>query len=216
MVVADATGNSTAPTSVTAADTSPPAPATDIAVSPDGGTISGTAEPGTTVIVRDGSTELGTATVGPDGTFVVQVNPPLAAGDSVQLVVHDAGNNETGITVNGPNGSEIAAPTNLAISADGFLLTGQGTVGSLITVTSGGTTLGTGTVGSDGFFRIFFANAQLNAQTLSVSARASAGGNPSVPATIVATDTTAPTRPPRLPSTAAAARSAAMAKSVRP
>lgn len=195
VVVADVAGNSTEPTSVTAADTSPPAPATDIAVSPDGSIISGTAEPGTTVIVRNGSTELGTATVNPDGTFQVQVNPPLVAGDSVQLVVHDAGNNETSITVNGPDGSEVAAPTNLAISADGFLLTGQGTVGSLITVTSAGTTLGTGTVGSDGIFRIFFANAQLNAQTLHVSARASASGAPSLPATIVAADTTPPDAP---------------------
>ncbi|WP_060511485.1 BapA/Bap/LapF family large adhesin [Pseudomonas sp. NBRC 111124] len=195
VVVADAAGNSTEPTPITAADTSPPAPATDLAVSPDGSLISGTAEPGSTIIVRDGSTELGTATVNPDGTFEVQINPPLAAGDSVQLVVHDAGNNETGITVNGPDGSELAAPTNLAISADGFLLTGAGTVGSLITVTSAGTTLGTGTVGSDGIFRIFFANAQLNAQTLHVSARASASGAPSVPATIVATDNTPPDAP---------------------
>ncbi|MEN5302969.1 BapA/Bap/LapF family large adhesin [Pseudomonas sp. TWI628] len=195
VVVADAAGNGTAPTSLTAADNSPPAPASGIAVSPDGSIISGTAEPGTTVIVRDGSTELGTATVGPDGTFVVQVSPPLAAGDSVQLVVHDAGNNETAITVNGPSGSELAAPTNLAISADGFLLTGQGTAGSLITVTSGGTTLGTGTVGSDGFFRIFFANAQLNAQILNVTARDSSSGTPSVPATIVAADTTPPDAP---------------------
>lgn len=195
VVVTDAAGNATQPTSVSAIDSTPPAPATNISVSPDGGTISGTAEPGTTVIVRDGNSELGTATVGPDGTFVVQVNPPLATGDSVQLVVHDNGNNETAITVNGPTGSELATPSNLAISADGFLLTGQGTVGSLITVTSGGTTLGTGTVGSDGIFRIFFATAQLNAQTLNVSARASAGGTPSVPATIVAADTTAPDAP---------------------
>jgi len=195
VVVTDAAGNGTDPTPVTAVDSTPPAPATDIAVSPDGGTISGTAEPGTTIIVRDGSTELGTVTVAPDGTFVVGVSPPLAAGDSVQVVVQDGGNNETAITVNGPTGSELAAPSNLAISADGFLLTGEGTVGSLITVTSGGTTLGTGTVGSDGIFRIFFANAQLNAQTLNVSARASAGGNPSVPATIVAADSTPPDAP---------------------
>ncbi|PVZ39339.1 BapA/Bap/LapF family large adhesin [Pseudomonas sp. CC120222-01a] len=195
VVVSDVAGNATQPTSVTAADSTPPAAASDIAVSPDGGTISGRAEPGTTVIVRDGSTELGTAQVGADGTFVVQVNPPLVTGDSVQLVVHDAGNNETAVNVAGPDGSQLAAPSNLAISADGFLLTGQGTVGSLITVTSGGTTLGTGTVGSDGIFRIFFTNAQLNAQTLQVTARASAGGNPSVPATIVAADTTPPDAP---------------------
>ena len=195
VVVTDAAGNSTAPTPVIAADTTPPAAASDIAVSPDGGTISGSAEPGTTVVVRDGNTQLGTATVGPDGTFAVQVNPPLATGDSVQLVVQDGGNNETAVTVNGPDGTELAAPSNLALSADGFLLTGEGTVGSLITVTSGGTTLGTGTVGSDGIFRIFFANAQLNAQVLSVSARASAGGAPSVPATLQAPDTTAPDAP---------------------
>ncbi|BDM21042.1 BapA prefix-like domain-containing protein [Pseudomonas sp. LRP2-20] len=195
VVVTDAAGNATQPTSVSAIDSTPPAPATDISVSPDGSTISGTAEPGTTVIVRDGNSELGTVTVGPDGTFVVQVSPPLATGDSVQLVVQDNGNNETAITVNGPTGSELATPSNLVISADGFLLTGQGTVGSLITVTSGGATLGTGTVGSDGFFHIFLASAQLNAQVLSVSARASAGGPPSVPATIVAADTTPPDAP---------------------
>lgn len=195
VVVTDAAGNSTLPTPVSAADTTPPAAATDIAVSPDGALISGTAEAGTTVIVRDGTTELGTAVVAADGSFVVTVDPPLQAGDNVQLVVRDGGNNETGITVAGPTGAELAAPSNLSLSADGFLLTGEGTVGSLITVTSAGTTLGSATVGSDGIFRIFFANALLNAQTLNVTARASASGAPSVPATIVAADTTPPDAP---------------------
>ncbi|MFJ4347204.1 BapA/Bap/LapF family large adhesin [Pseudomonas sp. NPDC089401] len=195
VVVSDAAGNATEPTSVTALDTSPPAPATDIAVSPDGSLISGMAEPGTTIIVRDGSTELGTTTVNPDGSFTVQVNPPLAAGDSVQLVVHDAGNNETAINVSGPDGSEVATPTNLSISADGFVLSGQGTIGTLITVTSGSTTLGTGTVGSDGTFRIFFSTAQLNAQVLQVTAHAASGNQHSVAATIVAADSTPPDAP---------------------
>ncbi|WP_416465845.1 BapA/Bap/LapF family large adhesin [Pseudomonas sp. LFS044] len=198
VVVTDAAGNPSASSTVTAPDTTPPAAATDISVSPDGGTIGGTAEPGSTVIVRDGTTELGTGTAGPDGTFVIPITPPLASGDTAQVVVRDGGGNETSVDVAGPDGTEVATPSDLAISADGFILTGEGTVGSLITVTSGGTTLGTATVGSDGTFRVFFSNAQLNAQTLQVSARLSAGGKPSVPATVVAEDTTAPNAPDQL------------------
>ncbi|MFK0311629.1 BapA/Bap/LapF family large adhesin [Pseudomonas sp. NPDC090233] len=198
VVVADDAGNTTAASTATAPDSTPPAPAADLTVSPDGGTIGGTAEPGTTVIIRDGTTELGTGTAGPDGTFVIDITPPLASGDTAQVVVRDGGGNETSVNVAGPDGTEVATPTALSISADGFLLTGEGTIGSLITVTSGGTTLGTATVGSDGIFRVFFSTAQLNAQTLQVSARLSVGGKPSIPATVVAEDTTAPDAPNQL------------------
>ncbi|WP_327192102.1 Ig-like domain-containing protein [Pseudomonas putida] len=197
VVVTDAAGNDSAPVSATAPDTTDPLPATGISVSPDGGTVGGTAEPGSTVEIRNpDDTVRGTVTVGPDGTFVVPVDPPLTTGETVAVVVIDpAGNESPEVPVAGPTGTEVATPSALAISADGFLLTGQGTVGSLITVTSGGTTLGTATVGSDGTFRVFFQNAQLNAQTLQVSAKATVDGEPSVPAIVVANDTTAPNAP---------------------
>ncbi|WP_426809630.1 BapA/Bap/LapF family large adhesin [Pseudomonas sp. WOUb67] len=198
VIVTDPAGNSSAPVTVTAPDTTDPEPATGVTVSPDGSTIGGTAEPGSTVVIRDPVTgdDLGTTTAGPDGTFVIPVNPPLTSGDQVSVVVIDpAGNESDGVTLSGPTGTEAATPAGLAISADGFVLTGTGTVGSLITVTSGGTTLGTATVGSDGSFRVFFGNAQLNAQTLQVSARIGADGQPSVPATVIANDTTAPNAP---------------------
>lgn len=198
VVVTDGAGNDSATTTISAPDNTPPAAATDLAVSPDGATVGGTAEPGSTVTVRDGSTVLGTATAAPDGSFVITVAPPLASGDLVQVVVSDGAGNATPTPLNGPDGTEVATPSGLLISADGFLLTGEGTVGSLITVTSGGTTLGTATVGSDGTFRVFFSNAQLNAQTLQVTARASLDGQPSVPATIVAADRTAPDAPDQL------------------
>ncbi|MFF7060912.1 BapA/Bap/LapF family large adhesin [Pseudomonas sp. NPDC008258] len=197
VVVTDAAGNDSAPVTTTAPDTTDPQPATGVTVSPDGGTVGGTAEPGSTVVVRDADgNPIGSGTTGPDGTFVVPVDPPLATGDTGTVVVTDpAGNTSTEVPVAGPTGNEVATPAGLAISADGFLLTGTGTIGSLITVTSGGTTLGTATVGSDGSFRVFFQNAQLNAQTLQVSARATVDGQPSVPATVVANDTTAPNAP---------------------
>ncbi|WP_121782875.1 BapA/Bap/LapF family large adhesin [Pseudomonas putida] len=197
VVVTDAAGNDSAPVAVTAPDTINPEPATGLTVSPDGSTVGGTAEPGSTVEVRNpDDTVRGTVTAGPDGTFVIPVAPPLASGETVDVVVIDpAGNESPEIPLAGPTGTEVATPSALAISADGFLLTGQGTVGSLITVTSGGTTLGSATVGSDGTFRVFLQNAQLNAQILQVSAKATVDGQPSVPAIIVANDTTAPDAP---------------------
>ena len=192
VVTTDATGNISDSGTVAAPDTTPPDAATDLTLSPGGDLIAGTAEPGATVIVRSGATDINSVVAGPDGSFVIPVTPALGAADVVQVVVRDPAGNETPVDLAGPDGTEVATPTALALSDDGFLLTGQGTVGSLITVTSAGSTLGTATVGNDGVFRVFFFNAQLNAQTLQVNARFAAGGKPSVPASIVAEDTTAP------------------------
>ncbi|VVP97466.1 hypothetical protein PS910_03480 [Pseudomonas fluorescens] len=198
VVTTDAAGNASEPAQVTAPDTTPPAAAIDLTLSPGGDVVAGTAEPGATVIVRLGGLDIGETVAGPDGAFVISVAPALVTGDLAEVIVRDAGNNETPTSLAGPDGSEVATPTALSISDDGFLLTGQGTVGSLITVTSAGTTLGTATVGSDGIFRVFFFNAQLNAQTLQVNARFGASGKPSVPASVVADDTTAPEAPTNL------------------
>lgn len=195
VIVADAAGNSAAPAAVTAPDTTPPSAATNVSLSPDGTLVAGNAEPGTVVIVRDGSTPLGSATVGPDGTFQVVLDRPLTNGEVVDLVVRDGAGQEASSLLNGPDGSEVASPTNLALSADGFVLTGQGTVGTLITVTSNGNVLGTATVGSDGTFHVFLNAAQLNGQTLQAYAQATVGGTASVPAVIVAADSTAPDAP---------------------
>ncbi|NQD58579.1 hypothetical protein HP546_24890, partial [Pseudomonas sp. CM25] len=128
VVVTDAAGNDSAPITTTAPDTTDPLPATGIIVSPDGTTVGGSAEPGSTVEVRDADgNPVGSGTAGPDGTFVVPVDPPLAAGDNGTVVVIDpAGNISTEVPVAGPTGTEAATPTGLSISADGFLLTGQG------------------------------------------------------------------------------------------
>ncbi|WP_257205260.1 Ig-like domain-containing protein, partial [Pseudomonas monteilii] len=90
VVVTDAAGNDSAPVSVTAPDTTNPEPATGLTVSPDGSTVGGTAEPGSTVEVRNPDDSVrGTVTVGPDGTFVILVDPPLASGETVDVAVID-------------------------------------------------------------------------------------------------------------------------------
>lgn len=195
VVATDGQGNASLPSTVVAGDSTPPAPVEDLVLAPDGTSISGTAEPGSTVTVNNGTTELGTVTAGPDGTFVVPLDPPAAGTDTLTVVAEDAGGNTSApVTIAGPTGNEVAPPSNLDVSDDGFSLTGIGTSGSVVTATSAdGTVLGSATVGAFGGFRILFSAFQLNGQVLKVVA--SLGGVSSAVAQVTADDTTAPDAP---------------------
>ncbi|WP_241627800.1 Ig-like domain-containing protein, partial [Rosenbergiella epipactidis] len=71
----DAAGNISSVATITATDTIAPATPTDVQVSDDGLTVTGKAEAGSTVAIKDteGNT-LGTATVGSDGTFSITLS----------------------------------------------------------------------------------------------------------------------------------------------
>ncbi|WP_241576861.1 Ig-like domain-containing protein, partial [Rosenbergiella collisarenosi] len=66
----DTAGNASTPATVVAPDTTAPAAPTDVQVSGDGETVTGKAEAGSTVAIKDadGNT-LGSATVAADGSF---------------------------------------------------------------------------------------------------------------------------------------------------
>ncbi|WP_159435867.1 Ig-like domain-containing protein [Lampropedia hyalina] len=86
-------------------------------------------------------------------------------------------------------------PENLAVSADGTQLTGQGEPGASVTVKDeAGNTLGTGVVGDNGNFTVPLAPAQKNGETLDVTQK-DAAGNASPVAQVDAGDTTAPAVP---------------------
>ncbi|MDU1108389.1 MAG: Ig-like domain-containing protein, partial [Enterobacter sp.] len=143
-------------------------------------TLTGTSEPGTTVIVSvdgipsgvpvtiqpDGSWSWTAGTTLPDGphTFTVSSSDPAgnSSGDSAPLSV-------TVDTV------APADPGNMLLADEGTPLTGTGDVGSIITVTNGSTVIGTGVVGSDGSFSIALSPAQLDPTTLTVTATDAAG-----------------------------------------
>ncbi|WP_416424031.1 Ig-like domain-containing protein [Pseudomonas sp. App30] len=184
------------PATVTAPDTTNPAQPGNLAVTPDGSQVSGTAEAGSTVTVRDsGGTLLGSGTAGSDGAFVVTLTTPAANGSTLSVTSTDAANNtsEPG-TVAGPDGTQVASPSDLALASDGSTLTGSGTAGTTINVLdSSGASLGTAVVNSSGRFSVLLRIAQVNAQTLHVTA--SDGTHTSVPATVVASDSTAPDAP---------------------
>lgn len=201
VVVADANGNSNTPVSLDAPDATPPAAPTNLVISPDGSSVSGNAEPGATVIVRDSNgNDLGSATAGSDGVFVIQLPTPVSSGETVQVVAEDSkGNISNGSPLNGPDGSEVDTPGALSLDANGINLTGNGTPGSQIDVYDvNGNSLGSATVGSGGSFLVLLNPAQLNGQTLHVVASDPLSGNASVPATLVAADTSAPNAPDSL------------------
>ncbi|WP_062382259.1 BapA/Bap/LapF family large adhesin [Pseudomonas abietaniphila] len=196
VIVSDGTHDSL-PVTTQAPDTTPPPPVANLTVSPDGTQASGTGEPGTTITITDpGNVVIGTGVVGNDGVFVIGLNPPAGNGSVNTVVSTDSsGNPSTPVALPGPDGTQVATPTDLAISSDGFTLTGAGTPGSTVTVLAGdGTNLGSGTVNSLGRFTIFMRFAQLNAQTLHVTA-SDASGHTSVPGTVIAADSTAPEAP---------------------
>ncbi|WP_313536610.1 BapA/Bap/LapF family large adhesin [Pantoea sp.] len=120
-------------------------------------------QPGSTVVINDGDTELGTATVGKDGSWTFTPDAPLADGDHA-LVVNgtDANGNQVNDTVNVTVDTSATVPglTDDAGKpvADGSrtsdttpTLSGGGMQpGSTVSVSDGKTDLGTATVGKDG------------------------------------------------------------------
>ncbi len=133
-------------------------------------TISGTAEPGTYVSVYDGTTLLGTATVGADGTWSF-TTPALSNGaHSLTVTVTDTAGNVSAATdpfnfsvtadlppatstleINDDNGPALVPLTNGAYTNDNTpVLSGLTTVGAVVTLYDGAVVLGSVVAGTDG------------------------------------------------------------------
>ena len=203
VTVQDPAGNTSPAATATAPDTTPPAAASDLAISPDGTTLTGTAEAGATVNVDtngDGTPDA-TVTAGPDGQFSVPLSPALTNGETVSVTVQDpAGNTSPAATATAPDTTPPAAASDLAISPDGTTLTGTAEAGATVNVdTNGdGTPDATVTAGPDGQFSIPLSPALTNGETVSVTVQDPAG-NTSPAATATAPDITAPDTTPPAP-----------------
>lgn len=156
-------------------------------------TLTGTGEPGTTVIVSvDGTPSTVLVTVQPGGTWSWTADTTLPDGPHTFTVSSsDPAGNSSGDSVPLSVTVDTAAPAdpiNMALAQEGTPLTGTGEIGSTITVKdSGGTVIGTGVVGSDGSFSIALSPAQLDPTTLTVNAT-DAAGNASAGVPFVVTD----------------------------
>ena len=186
----DNAGNTSKPTDVTAPDITPPNKPENLGVSDDGTHVTGTAEPGSTVTVKDeNGNPIGTATAGDDGKFDVAINPPKTNGEELTVTATDkAGNTSPSNTVKADDNTPPNKPDNLDVSDDGAHVTGTAEPGSTVTVKDeNGNPIGTATAGDDGKFDVAINPPKTNGEDLTVTATDKAG-NSSDPQSVNAVD----------------------------
>ncbi|MFE8583312.1 BapA/Bap/LapF family large adhesin [Sphingomonas sp. NCPPB 2930] len=192
---ADAAGNVSAPLALIALDTSVPVGLT-AAIDATGSVVTGLAEAGATVTVRDaGGTVVATATAAANGAYTVVLAPPQIDGDTLLVTQADAaGNASAPVTVTAPDFTAPDAPL-VAVNADGTLASGSGEAGATVTIRDAdGTVIGSGAIGADGLFAVPLTPAQANGGTISATL-SDATGNVSGATTATAPDITAPGAP---------------------
>ncbi|MCE1010327.1 Ig-like domain-containing protein, partial [Pseudomonas monteilii] len=194
----DGAGNVSTPGTVTAPDVTAPLAPTDLAINEQGTTLTGRAEPGSTVSVRgaDGVL-LGSAVAGADGQFSITLQPPQTEGQALEVSTKDAAGNTSPSAsiaapdVETPDTTAPDQPTNLAL-ASGVTLTGRGEPGATVQVRdAAGNIIGTGLVGADGLFSVTLSPAQANGEALDIRL-VDAAGNSSIPLEFTAPDITRP------------------------
>ena len=188
----DGAGNTGPTASVTAPDETAPTFTGELVVSPEGDSVSGTTEPGSTVTIRDPQGNvIGTEIAGENGEFTVPVAPAQTNGEALQAVVTDtSGNSSQPVTAIAPDTTDPLAPGNLAISEDGTTLTGTAEAGSTVSIRdASGNEIGTAQVNDQGNFSATLTPAQLNGETLTADVTDRAG-NTGPTASVTAPDIT--------------------------
>ncbi|PTU83029.1 hypothetical protein BUZ67_10830 [Staphylococcus pasteuri] len=195
----DKDGNTSEPASTVVTDTTAPSVPTVNPVTSEDKTITGTAEPGSTVTVTfpDGTTATGTADA--DGNYVIDIpsNEDLKGGETLPVTATDKDGNtsEKASTVvkdtTAPN-----VPTINPVTSDDTQITGKAEPNSTVTVTFPDGTTASATTDADGNYVIDIpSNVDLKGgETLPVTAT-DKDGNTSDKASTVVTDTTAPEAP---------------------
>ena len=175
--------------------------------------LSGSAEPGSIVVIRDGDTVLGSVTTDNTGRWSF-TTPALAAGDhSLTATATDAAGNSSAASA--PYSFTVdtvppAAASDLLLSSDNSgaqiplatdgstndttpVLSGTAEAGSVVTISDNGQVLGSSTVGSDGTWRFTTPDLAEGAHSLTATVTDAAGNSsaPSAPVTVTI-DTTAP------------------------
>lgn len=159
-------------------DTTKPKKVTDTKVSDDGSTVTGKAEAGSKVIIRDSKGKvIGSGQVNDQGDFEVKLDPPLTNGESIKVGVKDpAGNASDDEIVKAPDTTPPTEPTKIKISNDGKTITGKAEVGSTVSIKDqDGKEIAKGVVDEYGDFKIELDPALASSENIKVSVKDPAG-----------------------------------------
>jgi hypothetical protein len=208
LVAEDASGNVSDPTPITV-EVDEEAPNPPVVTGPtdlsDGtGPITGTAEPGSTVIIRDeNGTELGRGQANDDGDFSIVLDESLADGDhELEVVAEDKVGHvstPTPVTVDvdtqAPEPPVVTNPSDLSNGTGP--ITGTAEPGSTVIIRDeNGTELGRGTANDDGDFTIVLDEPLTDGDhELELIAKDKVGNESDPTETTVSVDTEAPKAP---------------------
>ncbi|EKM5488336.1 BapA prefix-like domain-containing protein [Salmonella enterica] len=195
--VTDKAANSGPVETLNAPDKTAPAAPDGLIVATDGLSVSGQAEAGATVTIRDSSnTVLGSAVANGNGQFIVPLNTAQTNGQALIATATDVAKNESAAaTVIAPDSTAPEMPKNVVISEDGTSISGTAEPGSAITIaTPDGKPLSSGKADGEGHFTLPLVPAQTNGEQVTVTATDNAN-NVSPPTTAQAPDITAPDKP---------------------
>lgn len=125
----DPSENKSLPGKAGAFDTTAPLRPDNLALSGDGLTVTGIAEPGSTVIIREGTVEVGRVTAGDNGSFSVVFPQPKKNGEEMLFTATDkAGNTSPESMLIAPDTTPPAKPIITDVIDD--VLEGVGTIHS--------------------------------------------------------------------------------------
>ncbi|EXS53172.1 hemolysin-type calcium-binding repeat family protein, partial [Acinetobacter baumannii 1406589] len=187
----DTAGNSTVKQELIASDIT--APTLTHAISSNGKTITGLTEANSTVTVKDSSGKIiGTAKSDNDGNYTVILDKAYLNGENLTISAEDLVGNKS--TIQTILADDKTAPIGLTVAIDtaGKVVKGVTEANAVVTVkNAAGIVVGTATADATGKYSVTLNKAYLNGESLNVTA-ADKAGNATVPKTIVAPDTTAP------------------------
>ncbi|QKE71340.1 protease [Arthrobacter citreus] len=155
--------------------------------------VTGKAEASSTVTVKVGSTQLGTAKTASNGTYSVKIKTQKA-GVTLSVTAKDsAGNTSAASTTKVVDVIAPSKPVVNKVDNNDKVVTGKAEAGSTVTVKKGSTTLGSAKANSSGNYSVTIA-VQYAGTKLSVTAK-DAAGNTSTATTVTVVDVIAPSKP---------------------